>query len=672
MGAQGIGRIAFGKTRSGVVAGVVLDCAANRFEVLLPEGRRESWASEKLFWLSEVRVSLVSLGTAVSEVRAFLEKVRAIEVDLETLWEVVAEDPKEWEVEELAQILFGKAAPEHKAALACALVSDEVLFKQGQRPGVFTPRPPEAVEQMRLYRQRQEQEEELFNRVLEALEAATDPENRASANERDLQKAIEWLRALAVGDGNERDIVRGTKLVQAYSRGESGDAQYKAFNLLVRLGVFGEDEILGLHRYKVPLRFPEQVLEEAKCVGEMVLAEASRNKAIVARGSVAIDDSWTTDVDDALWLEDLGRTVRVHVLIADPSRLIPLDSAVAQEGMARAATLYLPNKKIPMFPEVISEHVFSLEPGAPKPMLDFYGDFDIEGNLVAFNIEPIWGILEKRLTYDECDEVLTGKRESPYKPILEILYALALNLRKQREKKGAIIFEKDEVSVRVVGGEIVVKRIKADSPSRRLVSEFMVFACTQAAQFARENGIPVVYRRQSPPEQHADIDGLTPASKPWIYKMMRIMKRAELSIHPEPHFGLGVSAYTQVTSPLRRFQDFVVHWQITRFLKDGKAPLSADDILQMFGDLEERGEARAHIEKEAKRYFLLKYLQRLEGCELRGEVLAIQGKRAIVELTDTCLEVPVLGASDLPLGTEVKVRISEVQPRRDKIVVRLA
>lgn len=697
MGGRHAGKVAFARTRAGVVGGVFLDWADTRGHVLLADGRREVWTEDRLIWVSDARVPQHSSAAAREALRGFCERVQEVPVDLASLWDLVVGDGGEWSVADLADLAFPRAGCEHRAALACALATDEVFFRSGSGAGQVTPHSREAVEQAQIRRQREEQEDALVARataaVAEALQGGrpgrTDGGPLAGApgagDDRGLALGIEWLRTLVVEGDGERAGVRGARVVHAVVGEDVRDPVPRAFDMLVRLGVFHEDEILGLHRHRIAPDFPAEVEEEAaRIVASFPGACEEKERPVIAAdgqpGPLAVDDPWTTEVDDALWVEEggeAGRTdpggpTRVHVLIADPSCGVPLGSSVAAEGMARAATLYLPDRKIPMFPRVLSEDAFSLVPGARRPMMDFCGDFDAEGNLLDFRITPVWAVLDRRLTYDEVDALLADPVDrDPAARALRTLSRLAAALRRRREGAGAVLVDRDDVSVRVVDGEVRVRRLRSDSPARRLVAEFMVFACTQAGRFAREHGIPVVYRRQSPPETPLPPD-LAPGSKAWAYRVVRSLKRAEMSVHPEPHFGLGVTGYTQVTSPLRRFQDFVVHAQLKGFLRDGRAPLDSDRILAMFGDVEGRADARVQVEREARRYYLLKYLKSFEGGDVAGEVVATQGNRAVVELAETGLEVWLNGAGHLPLGSEVRLRVQEVHPRRDRIAVRLA
>ena len=675
------GRIAFARTQKGVVAGVVTDRGVSRMTVLVPGGGREVWGEDRVFHTSDARVPLHSARAALDGLEAFRERVdeaRTV-VDIEVVWDLVLGTAERVALRDLAEIVFPSVGPEHVAAVACALAEDETFF-HAAGDGAFTPLPREAVEAARRRRERESQEQAQVDRAVAGIGELLGDGAPAGKDDPATRLGVAWLKALVIAGRDEGG--RGLAVyegLQAAGLGAGPDPEQGAFHVLVRLHVFDEDEVLAVHRNRVRLEFPPEVLEEAARIAAAPLDEdESAGRAPLApptgiAGPVAIDDPWTTEVDDALMVEPAGVNWRVHVLIADPSARVRMGSGVAEEGMARAATLYLPTGKVPMLPEVLSSGSLSLAAGEARPMMDFEATLAEDGRVPGFRVVPVLATLDRRLTYDETDALVAScDPRDPLAAAVARLHALATRLRERRVEAGAVLVERDEVSVRVEGGEVVCRRLPWDSPGRRLVAEFMVLACTQTGDFARHNGIPTVYRRQSPPDDRNATAGLKPGTRAYAFRAVRSLRRAELTTQPDLHWGLGVVGYTQVTSPLRRFQDFIAHVQLKGFVRHGRAPLDTDRILRMFGDLESRCEAVLQTEREAKRYFLLKYLKRSIGGDVTGEVVAVTGSRAIVALDETGLELPLPGAGHLALGTHVVVRVREVDPRRDRVSLTLA
>ncbi len=480
---------------------------------------------------------------------------------------------------------------------------------------------------------------------------------------------IAWLKTLALGDIESRDGLRGIALLSRLDQGRGGPES--AFHLLVRLGVFSEDEQLGLLRHRIHQDFSPEVLANAEFLAREEEDPRHAPDWGEGPGPVAIDDPWTSDVDDALLLRTSGHQTTVHILISDAAGRVPPDSPVAREGLLRAATLYLPTGKIPMMPPVLSEQALSLSADAPRTMLDFCCIFTDGDDAPQLQIRPVRACLGARLTYDDADRRIREPSDAPLDRMLVALSALSGRLRARREARGAVRIERDEVSVRVVEGRIRLATLSRESDSRRLVSEFMVLACTEAGRFAMTHDIPIVYRRQAPPEDPTATVGLVPGTRAYAYRMVRSLRRAELTTQPALHFGLGVVGYTQVTSPIRRFQDYLSHIQLKGFLEQGHPPFDASDILRMFGDLESRVDTLVGVEREARRYWLMKALQECEGRVVDGEIVAVTGSRGIVNLDETGLDLPLPGAGHLTPGMRVKVRVIEVSPRQDRAVLAL-
>ena len=674
------GKFAFAMTQKGLVAGVIVDRIPSRTTVLLADKGRESWSNDRIFWISEARAPLHSPPAAADALAGFVERVdetRAT-LDLAMLWELLADDRSKVRVEDLAELAFSSTRSEELAAMACALAGDDAYF-HAAGDDLFQPMPREAVEATLRRRQREAQEREQVERtagrIAELAENgwAFDPADGAA------RTGVGWLRALAVFGAEEKEGQRGAAVLAAMQGETPSDPELAAFRVLQKLRVFHEDEILAVHRNRIARDFPPDVLADATRLAGLPLSEVEAAGRMELRaapggaGPVSIDDPWTHEVDDALMIEPAGEAVRVHVLIADPTALVPADSRVGIEGMARAATLYLPSGKVPMLPECLSEDAVSLLQGATRPMLDFECTLSAAGQVEGFRMVPVLAAVERRLGYDDVDAMVADAEASdPVALAVKRLAVLSDDLRRLRVEAGAVLVERDEVHVRVEDGQVVIRRLPWDSAARRLVAEFMVLACTQAGAFARANGIPIVYRRQNPPDDRNATAGLKPGTRAFAYRMVRSLRRAELTTQPDFHFGLGVIGYTQVTSPLRRFQDFLTHAQLKGFLRTGRAPLEADRVLRVFGDLETRGDAVTQSEREARRYFLLKYLKGFEGREVWGEVVAVQGSRGIVQLEETGLDLPAPGAGHLAIGTRVSLRVRDVDPRRDRVSLGLA
>lgn len=662
-----IGNIVLGRSDAGPVAAVLVESRAGRFGVITAAGSRESWTASKVFFHTGFRVSATAVQPAAAAVASFVQRVLVMveSADLGGAWELLVDRPAVGS-DELADLLFSRDGPEEQSAAAWAVETDSIYFKQ-LSDGRYVPASRAAVTSQLRARAANFREAEALRKVHLAILAALDSNEAAPMSDRDVATGVGWLSSLLYDGPDGRDGKRGLALLQSLRGAVPSEPGMAAFETLVRLKVCDPDEIVSIRANRIDASFEPVVEMDAARIAASVTSCSCPDTYLWAQGTgpVAIDDESTRDVDDALMVMPVEGGFEVHVLIADPGSFVTLDSHVGRSGLARASSLYAPTGTFPMLPRTLSEGALSLSVDGGRPMLDFSVLMGADGSVTDFRIVQAFGRIESRMTYDSADAILTGNGvESDGR--LKTLAMLAEVLRARRVEAGAVMLEKDEYHVKVIDGVVSVRRIPYASPSRRLVAEFMILACSLAGRFARNNGIPVVYRRQDPPERDAAerLKGMQPGSRAWYYNMLRTLKRGELSTVPGYHHSLGVAGYTQVTSPLRRFQDLLAHVQIKGFLSDGCWPIDADRLMNMFAELESRVEIVTRVERESRRYWTLKYLQGFCGRQVDGEVVARIGGRVLVELDDTGLVLPVSAGAAQP-GARLRLVVRDVDPRRD-------
>ena len=193
----------------------------------------------------------------------------------------------------------------------------------------------------------------------------------------------------------------------------------------------------------------------------------------------------------------------------------------------------------------------------------------------------------------------------------------------------------------------------------------MILAGEVAARFCDERGLPTIYRRQKAPPDPSAV-GQVPeggfVDPVAIYTIRRQLKRAETGLQPAPHSSLGLSAYAQLTSPLRRYQDLAAQRQIAAALHELPPPYGAE-AMQRIAATTEQAEADARrAERASEDYWLLRYLEGLTGQTVEALVLASE-PRPVVQLCETLLERPASAVAGVEPGTRVELRIERVNPR---------
>jgi exoribonuclease-2 len=214
-----------------------------------------------------------------------------------------------------------------------------------------------------------------------------------------------------------------------------------------------------------------------------------------------------------------------------------------------------------------------------------------------------------------------------------------------------------ELKISVHEGAIEVKRVDPNSPSRLIVSEMMILANALAADLAVLRGAPIIFRTQERRELPA---GETPESEALAFDRLRkTFKRSRLSVTPGVHSGLGLTAYTQMSSPLRRFVDLVTQRQLSALLESKPLPYTQDELLRALTSAETaEGEIRS-LEDRATHYWLLEYLARYKMNEpLLATVLDSGGG---IELAEYYLRAKVSGGPFKP-GQTIQVTIESIDP----------
>ena len=288
-----------------------------------------------------------------------------------------------------------------------------------------------------------------------------------------------------------------------------------------------------------------------------------------AQDSYAIDNAWSTDPDDAIGFD--GERVWVHV--ADPAAFITPDSPIDAEALSRGATLYLPEKIVPMLPEGAVARL-GLGLGEVSPALSFGVKVAADGGIEDTVITPS-EVRVRRFSYQSADEALAAGDAT-----LAALDAIAAARHARRLANGAVDIDFPEVSLKADGETVRFVSVPS-TRSADIVREMMLLAGEAAARWAYERRLPFTYSSQEAPQVSRTISRSGEGEEPLSLQYLRRkgMKASIAGTECLAHQGLGLSFYSQVTSPLRRYQDLLAHHQLRALLQGGgAATLSTDEV----------------------------------------------------------------------------------------------
>jgi len=442
----------------------------------------------------------------------------------------------------------------------------------------------------------------------------------------------------------------------------------------------GMEMEIALRTHELPNLWSQEAEDEAAAFGSDVpeSAKGGGREDIRELPLVTIDGDDSRDFDDAVYCKKVSNGWTLMVAIADVSAYVKSDTVLDQEAWLRGNSVYFPENVIPMLPEILSNHLCSLNPDVDRLCMVCEMSITPAGKLRSYRFFE--GVMRShaRLTYTKVAAMLVDndadlcREYEPLMPHLNELYNLYHAMRKARSKRGAIEFDRAET--RIVFGEgrkieQIVPTVRNDA--HRLIEEFMICANVATAKYFEENDFPMVYRiHQNPTEQKlTDLKlflsemGLTlgggeePSAKDYAKLLdevqarddrhlietvlLRSMSQAVYSPENIGHFGLALEAYTHFTSPIRRYPDLLVHRGIRHLISGG----TADNFRYDHSNMEAAGDHCSMTERRADDatrdaidWLKCEYMMSRIGQEFSGIITSVTGFGLFVELDEIFVE----------------------------------
>lgn len=420
--------------------------------------------------------------------------------------------------------------------------------------------------------------------------------------------------------------------------------------------------------------FPDPVQREADAISTSIPEkEIDRRLDLREKQIFTIDPEDAKDFDDAIHIEKTQNgTWEVGVHIADVSHYVKPDTAIDEEAITRATSVYLVDRTIPMLPKKLSNQVCSLRPHEDTLAFSCIMEIDTQGKVVDYEFSETVIHSKRRLTYDEAQAFINGDNaEDDVALPVKRAYSLSSILTKNRMSEGGIDFGTDEVKVMLDDkGHPVDIVVKERMPANRLVEEFMLLANRTAARHVADTDDPkpFVYRVHDTPDSEriqklssyvevfghelpltdgnvtpGDLGALIDEIKDEPEQVvitraaLRAMSKAVYSTKNIGHFGLNFSYYTHFTSPIRRYPDLIVHRLLKRYLSGGSAVDvgALDDHCEYCSEKERDAE---QAERESVKLKQVEYAQAHIGDTFEGVVSGVTKFGVFVELNDLLVE----------------------------------
>jgi len=257
------------------------------------------------------------------------------------------------------------------------------------------------------------------------------------------------------------------------------------------------------------------------------------------------------------------------------------------------------------------------------------------------------------MSYEHADKVINENE------ILSKLNNIAISHKAFRSDNGAIKLNLPSVDVKIKDEKVFVLP-QVDSGSRELVAEMMVIAGRTIAQFAIENNISLPYLTQEAGNFSKDvIDNIQKLTIAKAFEASRGFKRSKITVKPSMHSGLGLSAYTRVTSPMRRYLDLLVQQQLVRFVS--KLPtLDDNSIKERIKVINSSMPKVNKASRQSIEHFKCLYLKQNNTWEGEGVVVEVNGEKALINIPSLAMMTQIKFKSNVTIEDKVKLKVSSI------------
>jgi len=544
-----------------------------------------------------------------------------------------------------------------------------------------------------------------------------------------------FAHSIYVGDPGAKNARPDDKVVIEMLRFPSPEDRGEGVitEILGPRGKPGVDTLSIIRALGLPDAFPEDVLEEAR---ENAAAfddtDLSGREDLTDLVTVTIDPVDAHDFDDAvsLTVDPRSKHWQLGVHIADVSYFVPPGGPLDREARKRGTSVYLPQRVLPMLPELISNSLASLQQGKVRYVKSVLLDLTPVGQKAHARFVSGAIKVRRRFAYEQVSAILKGDEttiaklrvEPELRDLLERMKELALILQKRRRKRGSLHLYMPEAELeydehgRVVGGHFREQDI-----SHQIIEEFMLTANEAVASHLDQAGIDFLRRVHPAPEPSKlkafadfvrtlgykvkqETDRFTlqrvleqSLGKPEVhavhYALLRSLKQAVYRPEKEEHYALASAHYCHFTSPIRRYPDLTVHRLLEQLIRRGRAGGDRTELMAL-GEHCSKTERRAELaERELVRLKLLTYLSERIGLEMdvlvtgvadygfygQAEQLPVEGLVHISTLTDDYYDYDEATHSLIGkrsrrryrLGDKVKVKVVRVDLQRRQLDFRV-
>ena len=431
-----------------------------------------------------------------------------------------------------------------------------------------------------------------------------------------------------------------------------------------------------LAQYNLPYKYPKNVEEAAEKIDAAITPEEiARREDFRDVFTCTIDPKDAKDFDDALSIRKTDKDLwEVGVHIADVSHYVKEGSTIDKEAYARATSIYLVDRTIPMLPERLCNFICSLRPDEEKLCYSVIFKMDDEANIKDWHLAHTVIKSDRRYAYEEVQQIIEeGKGENA--EFLLKLDALAKKLREARFKNGSVKFDREELHFDIdETGKPIRAYFKVSKDANKLIEEFMLLANKTVAESighvkkgVKAKTLPYRIHDQPDPQKLENLREFvakfgykvkTAGTKGAITKSLnslmsqaegtreqnaietvalRAMMKAKYSVHNIGHYGLAFDYYTHFTSPIRRYPDMMVHRLLTKY-QDGARSANKDKYEEFCEHCSDMEQISMNAERDSIKYKMVEFMADKIGNTYDAHISGIQSYGIYAQIDETHCE----------------------------------
>ncbi len=635
---------------------------AGQRELKLPLSRVLPWLGPQCPAGSSRQEMLDLLRTHNGRRERLAESVDALEI-----WDLAQGEVDEAGIEWFASLVFEDASPDQLAALGRKLLQTKTHFKFS--PPQFEIYPQETVERRQEELRKAQERERLVGFGQVFLKGLWDtfckrkstlplPDEEQSRRIRDL-----LMTRLCNPDDRDSDA-----LWKTMSQGLPEEPHLPLF-LAQAWGIVPPHFNFHLCRAQYDWE-PDWALAHADAV------TALRERVLATREEpgidiVTIDSASTQDIDDGFDLTRDEDGFTLHLALACPCLGWEFGSPLDKAVLHRFTSLYLPEGTSHMLPETLGKDFFSLCAGQDRPALVISFDLDPEGVMRSCTPRITWIRVKANLTYTGVEEEI----ETNAAGMLHHARDLATLLRQARIREHAVIMDQPDPRMVLRGDpanpEVTVVQSESTPEAQKIVSEFMILANKAMGSWALQTGTALLFRTQNItlPAESAGVW----AEPTDIYRIINNMGPSILECEPRRHATIGARAYAPVTSPLRRYSDFINMAQILARLTGQGRLLDQTELESLLPLLSSRAELVGQVQRMRPRYWKYEYFrQNCKKMRWSGTIVDPGSNLVTIALPDLQLFLKAprkIFGDKVRLGQWFSIRIGKVDPLNNEIKI---